>query len=72
MLPEINIGPLTLQTFGLCVALGFVAAGALVGRRFRELGKPVDWAYEMSLAAARRWPDRLTPLLRDRELERRE
>ena len=51
MLPEINIGPLTLQTFGLCFALGFVAAGALVGRRFLELGKPVDWAYEMGFAA---------------------
>jgi len=51
VLPEINIGPLTLQTFGLCFALGFVAAGALVGRRFLELGKPVDWAYEMGFAA---------------------
>jgi phosphatidylglycerol:prolipoprotein diacylglycerol transferase len=51
LLPEINIGPLTLQTFGLCFALGFVAAGALVGRRFMELGKPVDWAYEMGFAA---------------------
>jgi phosphatidylglycerol---prolipoprotein diacylglyceryl transferase len=51
LLPEINIGPLTLQTFGLCFALGFVAAGALVGRRFLELGKPVDWAYEMGFAA---------------------
>jgi phosphatidylglycerol:prolipoprotein diacylglycerol transferase len=51
LLPEINIGPVTLQTFGLCFALAFVAAGAVVGRRLHELGKPVDWAYEMGFAA---------------------
>jgi phosphatidylglycerol---prolipoprotein diacylglyceryl transferase len=51
MLPEIHIGPLTVQTFGICFALGFLAAGALVWRRFEELGKPVDWAYEMGFAA---------------------
>jgi phosphatidylglycerol:prolipoprotein diacylglycerol transferase len=32
-------------------ALGFLAAGAVIGRRLRELGKPVDWAYEMMFAA---------------------
>lgn len=51
MHPEIQLGPLTLQTFGLMFALGFLAAGALVARRLRELGKPVDWAYEMVFAA---------------------
>ncbi len=51
MYPEINIGPLTLQTFGLMFGLGFVAAGLVVGRRFKELGKPADWAYEMAFAA---------------------
>ena len=51
MYPEINIGPLTLQTFGLMFGLGFIAAGLVVGRRFRELGKPADWAYEMAFAA---------------------
>jgi phosphatidylglycerol:prolipoprotein diacylglycerol transferase len=51
MQPELNLGPLTLQTFGIMFALGFVAAGVLVAKRFRELGKPVDWAYEMILAA---------------------
>jgi phosphatidylglycerol---prolipoprotein diacylglyceryl transferase len=51
MQPEIHIGPVTLQTFGLMFALAFVAAGALVAKRFTELGKPVDWAYEMSFAA---------------------
>lgn len=51
MQPEIEIGPLTLQTFGLMFALGFVAAGILVAKRFQELGKPVDWAYELIFAA---------------------
>jgi phosphatidylglycerol:prolipoprotein diacylglycerol transferase len=51
VLPEIEIGPLTLQTFGLCLALGFLAAGAVVWRRLGELGKPVDWAYEALFAA---------------------
>ena len=51
MLPEIHLGPLTLQTFGICFALAFIAAGALIWRRLDELGKPVDWAYEMSFAA---------------------
>jgi phosphatidylglycerol:prolipoprotein diacylglycerol transferase len=51
MLPEIQLGPLPLQTFGICFALAFVAAGALFGRRLRELGKPTDWAYEAVFAA---------------------
>lgn len=51
MLPEIEIGPLTLQTFGLCFAVAFLAAGALIALRLKELGKPVDWAYEMGFAA---------------------
>ena len=50
MQPEIHIGGLTLQTFGICFALAFIAAGAVVGRRLKELGKPVDWAYEIILA----------------------
>jgi phosphatidylglycerol:prolipoprotein diacylglycerol transferase len=51
VLPEIELGPLTLQTFGICFALGFLTAGALIARRLSELGKPVDWAYEMAFAA---------------------
>ena len=46
------MGPLTIQTFGLALALGFIACGALAARRLRELGRPVDWAYEMVFAAA--------------------
>src|SRR3954469_375178 len=51
MSPEIHIGPLTLQTFGLMFALAFLGAGALLWKRFGEIGKPVDWAYEMGFAA---------------------
>lgn len=52
MLPEIDLGPLTIQTFGLMVALAFLGAGVIVGARFRELGVPSDWAYELLPAAA--------------------
>ena len=31
MQPEIHLGPITLQTFGIMFALAFIAAGALVG-----------------------------------------
>lgn len=51
MYPEINIGPLTLQTFGLMFGLAFVASGALLSKRLGEIGKPPDWAYEAVLAA---------------------
>jgi phosphatidylglycerol---prolipoprotein diacylglyceryl transferase len=51
VLPEIELGPLTLQTFGICFALGFLAAGAIIARRLGEIGKPRDWAYEMGFAA---------------------
>ena len=51
MQPELNIGPLELKTFGICFALAFLAAGALVYKRFDELGKPAEWAYEMGFAA---------------------
>jgi phosphatidylglycerol---prolipoprotein diacylglyceryl transferase len=51
MYPEITLGPLTLQTFGLMFALAFLAAGALIAKRLKEIGKPVDWAYEMGFAA---------------------
>ncbi|MDQ2699854.1 MAG: prolipoprotein diacylglyceryl transferase [Actinomycetota bacterium] len=51
MYPEINLGPLTLQTFGLMFALAFIVGGAMAFRRFEELGKPGDWAYEAVFAA---------------------
>ena len=51
MQPEIHLGPVTLQTFGIMFALGFVGAGLLVARRLKELEKPPDWAYELIFAA---------------------
>jgi phosphatidylglycerol---prolipoprotein diacylglyceryl transferase len=51
MQPEIHLGPLNLKTFGIMFALGFLGAAAVCGRRFKELGKPVDWAYEITFAA---------------------
>jgi phosphatidylglycerol:prolipoprotein diacylglycerol transferase len=51
VLPEIHILGLTLQSFGLMLALALVSSGVLVARRLRELGKPVDWAYEMMFFA---------------------
>jgi phosphatidylglycerol:prolipoprotein diacylglycerol transferase len=49
--PELHIGPLTLQTFGICFGLAFVACGAILARRLRELDKPRDWAYEIVFSA---------------------
>ncbi|HEU4907055.1 MAG TPA: prolipoprotein diacylglyceryl transferase family protein [Solirubrobacterales bacterium] len=51
MYPEIELGPLTLQSFGLMFALAFLAAGWLIWKRLGEIGKPPDWAYEMGFAA---------------------
>ena len=50
MYPELDLGPITLQTFGICFALAFAAAGAVIAVRLRELGKPPDWAYEITIA----------------------
>jgi phosphatidylglycerol:prolipoprotein diacylglycerol transferase len=51
MQPEIDLGPITLQTFGLMMGLGFVVAGLAATRFLKEIGKPADWAYEMVFAA---------------------
>jgi hypothetical protein len=51
MYPELHLGPVTMQTFGICFALAFIGAGALVWKRFVELGKPPEWGYEMGFAA---------------------
>ncbi len=50
MQPDIQIGPLELKTFGLCFAAGFIFAAMVLARHLRELGKPVDWAYELIFA----------------------
>ncbi|MGO9489389.1 MAG: prolipoprotein diacylglyceryl transferase [Solirubrobacteraceae bacterium] len=51
MKPEIEVLGISIKTFGVAFALGFLACGALVARRLRELGRPVDWAYEITFAA---------------------
>jgi phosphatidylglycerol:prolipoprotein diacylglycerol transferase len=51
VLKQIDVLGLHLQTFGIFFALNFLAWAALVARRLRELGRPVDWAYEMLFAA---------------------
>jgi phosphatidylglycerol:prolipoprotein diacylglycerol transferase len=51
MKPEIHLLGISIKTFGLAFALGFLACGLVVARRLRELGKPVDWAYEIVFAA---------------------
>src|SRR6266851_9590883 len=51
MKPEIQVLGISIKTFGVMFALGFLACGALVARRLRELGRPVDWAYEIVFAA---------------------
>jgi phosphatidylglycerol:prolipoprotein diacylglycerol transferase len=51
MRPEIHVLGLSLKSFGIVFACGFLAAGAILVRRLRELGKPVDYAYEMAFAA---------------------
>jgi phosphatidylglycerol:prolipoprotein diacylglycerol transferase len=51
VLKQIDVLGLHLQTFGIFFALNFLAWAALVARRLREIGRPVDWAYEMLFAA---------------------
>jgi phosphatidylglycerol---prolipoprotein diacylglyceryl transferase len=49
--PTLHVFGISIKTFGLMFALGFLSAGLVLGRRLRELGKPADWAYEMIFAA---------------------
>ena len=51
MQPELNLFGLTLQTFGLMLGIAFIVCGALAARYLKEIGKPVDWAYEFIFAA---------------------
>ena len=47
MQPTIHVFGISIKTFGVMFALGFLAAGLVLGRRIRELGKPMDWTYEI-------------------------
>jgi phosphatidylglycerol:prolipoprotein diacylglycerol transferase len=49
--PEIHVFGVSLKTFGITFALAFVAIGLIIARRLREGGRPVEWAYEITLAA---------------------
>ncbi|HEV2980468.1 MAG TPA: prolipoprotein diacylglyceryl transferase [Solirubrobacteraceae bacterium] len=51
MKPEIHILGISIKTFGVAFACAFIACGAVVARRLRELDRPVDWAYELIFAA---------------------
>ena len=51
MQPEIELFGLTLYTFGMMVALAFIAAAWVAKRRLEELGKPTDWSFELVLYA---------------------
>jgi phosphatidylglycerol:prolipoprotein diacylglycerol transferase len=51
MQPEIDLLGISIKTFGVMFALGFLACGCVVARRLRELDRPVDWAYEIVFAA---------------------
>jgi phosphatidylglycerol---prolipoprotein diacylglyceryl transferase len=51
MQPQIHLFGLTIQSFGLCLAAAFVVCGLATGRFLKEIGRPVDWAYEAIFAA---------------------
>jgi len=51
VIPQLDLGPIDVQTFGLMLALALIADGLIVAKRLRELGKPGDWAYEAVFAA---------------------
>ncbi|HEX8714369.1 MAG TPA: prolipoprotein diacylglyceryl transferase family protein, partial [Solirubrobacteraceae bacterium] len=51
MKPEIHLIGISIKTFGVAFAFGFLACGLVIARRLRELDKPVDWAYEIVFAA---------------------
>jgi phosphatidylglycerol---prolipoprotein diacylglyceryl transferase len=51
MRPEIDVVGIPIKTFGLMFALAFLACGLMMAKRFKELGKPTDYAYEIIFAA---------------------
>ena len=51
MKPEVELLGISIKTFGVTFALGFLACGLVIARRLRELEEPVDWAYELVFAA---------------------
>jgi len=49
--PTIHVFGVSIKTFGVLFALGFLSAGLVLGRRLKELGKPMDWTYEVVFAS---------------------
>jgi phosphatidylglycerol:prolipoprotein diacylglycerol transferase len=49
--PKIDVLGISVKTFGVMFAFGFLASGMVIARRLKELGKPVDWSYEIVFAA---------------------
>jgi phosphatidylglycerol:prolipoprotein diacylglycerol transferase len=49
--PAFDVLGVSIKSFGVVFALAFLACGLLIARRLRELGRPVDWAYEIVFAA---------------------
>ncbi|MCL4472705.1 MAG: prolipoprotein diacylglyceryl transferase [Actinobacteria bacterium] len=52
MYPDFSIGPLTIHTFGLMMALGFVAAGTVAYFEFKRKGLNPEHVYWLTIAAA--------------------
>src|SRR3954453_17554417 len=50
MQPSIDVFGISIKTFGLACGTSFVLCGLVLARRLRELGKPVDWSYEIIFA----------------------
>jgi len=50
--PDYSVGPLTIHTFGLMMALGFLAAGAVAYFEFRRKGLNPENVYWLTIAAA--------------------
>jgi phosphatidylglycerol---prolipoprotein diacylglyceryl transferase len=51
VLKQIDVLGVSLQTFGIFFALNFLCWAAVIARRLKEIGRPVDWAYEILFAA---------------------
>ena len=50
MQPELDLGPLTLQTFGICFGLGVPRGRARAREAPAGARPPPDWAYEIIFA----------------------
>ncbi len=52
MFPQFSIGPVTVHSFGLMMALAFVAAGIVAHREFKHRGLNPESIYWLTIAAA--------------------